>query len=199
LRDGTDVQIDKPGGLAVDMNGNIMFADTGNGLIRAYVPDYGTVIDDLGGVVPGDTPSTNWCKWADQTKLTGPTAVASSGGALFVVADAGSASLLQLGPAPLDEAKASCQSPVNPVLSSKLAEATQRTPAATPTSAAHATVTPTAHAVNATATPTEHAAATATPTPHAAGGTATPLVTPRETPIPTATAPLVLRSPTPTR
>jgi uncharacterized protein YjbI with pentapeptide repeats len=144
LRDGTDVQINKPGGLAVDMNGNIMFADTGNNLIRAFVPDYGTVIDDLGGVIPGQSSSANGCKWADQTKLSRPTAVASSGGALFVVADAGSARLLQLGPAPLDETKASCPSAVNAVVSSKLAQAT-------PT--AREKVTPTARSANATTTP----------------------------------------------
>ena len=38
LLPGTQVQVNAPVGLSVDLDGNIVFADTGNALIRAYVP-----------------------------------------------------------------------------------------------------------------------------------------------------------------
>ena len=38
LLPGTQVQVNQPTGLSVDLEGNILFADTGNALIRAYVP-----------------------------------------------------------------------------------------------------------------------------------------------------------------
>ena len=35
------VEINRPGGLSVTLNGDIVFADAGNHLIRAYVPSTG--------------------------------------------------------------------------------------------------------------------------------------------------------------
>ena len=83
LAAGTDVQIDKPGGLSVDLNGNILFADTGNNLVRAYVPDQDTVIDDLGGKISdAGVPQAGFngdCQWANQTELNAPVAVTTGG------------------------------------------------------------------------------------------------------------------------
>ena len=108
LLPGPQVQINAPGGLSVDLNGNVLFADTGNSLIRAYVPSSGNVIDDLGGVANtnNDTTQSGFNgdgKWADQTLLNSPAAVTATSGSLLVVADTGNARLRQLGPAPLNE------------------------------------------------------------------------------------------------
>ena len=77
LLPGPQVQINAPGGLSVDLHGNVLFADTGNSLIRAYVPSSGNVIDDLGGVAntSNDTTQSGFNgdgKWADQTLLNSP-------------------------------------------------------------------------------------------------------------------------------
>ncbi len=45
---GNQVQIDQPSGLAVRSDGAILFADTGNNIVRAYFPGPDTVVD-LGG------------------------------------------------------------------------------------------------------------------------------------------------------
>src|SRR5215204_7393830 len=108
LQPGPQVQINAPGGLSVDLDGNVLFADTGNSLIRAYVPSSGDVIDDLGGVAntTNDTTQSGFNgngKWADQTLLNSPDAVTATSGALLIVADTGNARLRQLGPAPLNE------------------------------------------------------------------------------------------------
>jgi uncharacterized protein YjbI with pentapeptide repeats len=103
LLPGTSVQIDTPGGLSVDLQGNILFADTGNHLVRAYVPSSGDVIDDLGGVTPGDGVTQTGCTWADQTQLKAPAGVTATAGAMLVVADTGNKRVLMLGPSPLDE------------------------------------------------------------------------------------------------
>ena len=42
------------------------------------------------------------CQWANQTELNAPVAVATTGGAWVVVADAGNSRLRQLGPSPLN-------------------------------------------------------------------------------------------------
>jgi uncharacterized protein YjbI with pentapeptide repeats len=103
LLPGTSVQINAPGGLSVDLQGNILFADTGNHLVRAYVPSSGSVIDDLGGVTPGDGVTQAGCTWADQTRLDAPAGVTATAGAMLVVADTGNQRVLMLGPSPLDE------------------------------------------------------------------------------------------------
>ena len=48
---GTQVQVNQPVGLAVNLVGNVLFADSANHLIRAYVPSNKHVIDDLAGHV----------------------------------------------------------------------------------------------------------------------------------------------------
>src|SRR5215204_6144478 len=112
LQPGPQVQINAPGGLSVDLDGNVLFADTGNSLIRAHVPSSGDVIDDLGSVAntTNDTTQSGFNgngKWADQTLLNSPAAVTATGGLLMVVADAANARLRQLGPAPSTRARAS--------------------------------------------------------------------------------------------
>jgi hypothetical protein len=75
LLPGNPVQIDKPGGLSVDLNGNVLFADTGNHLVRAYVPNSGHVIDDLGGVVSSSgvpQGDDNGDRVANRTELNSP-------------------------------------------------------------------------------------------------------------------------------
>jgi hypothetical protein len=112
LLPGTQVQIDHPQGLSVALNGDVVFADTGNHLIRAYVPpppnvSYGTVTDPLGGLVsnsgvPQGGFNGDGC-WADQTEFDNPAAVTVTLGALLVVADTGNARLRQIGPTPTTE------------------------------------------------------------------------------------------------
>jgi uncharacterized protein YjbI with pentapeptide repeats len=108
LQPGPQVQIDAPGGLSVAADGNVLFADTGNSLIRAYVPSSGNVIDDLGGVANANNDTTQSGfngdgQWADKTLLNSPGAVTATSGALLVVADTGNARLRRLGPAPVNE------------------------------------------------------------------------------------------------
>ena len=102
---GTQVQINDPQSLSVGLGGDVVFADTGNDLIRAYVPQFKDVID-LGGLVSDDgTPqggSNGDGKWADQTELNHPAAVTVTTGALFVVADTGNHSIREIGPKPSD-------------------------------------------------------------------------------------------------
>ena len=52
--DGTKVQVNEPVGLAVNLHGQVLFADTGNHLIRAYLPSNKHVIDHLAGHVTDD-------------------------------------------------------------------------------------------------------------------------------------------------
>jgi uncharacterized protein YjbI with pentapeptide repeats len=102
LLPGTSVQIDHPEGLSLEPNGDVVFADTDNDLIRAYVPSSGHVID-LGGVVANGTPQGGFNgdgHWADQTELDLPQDVAISGDGLFVVADTHNAKVRQFGPSP---------------------------------------------------------------------------------------------------
>jgi virginiamycin B lyase len=107
LLPGTAVQIDQPQGLSIALNGNVVFADAGNSLIRAYVPpslpsSSGHVID-LGGLVANDTPQAGFngdLHPANQTELDHPQGVTVTRGALFVVADTHNTRLRQLGPNP---------------------------------------------------------------------------------------------------
>ena len=51
------VQVNRPQGLSLGLDGDVIFADTGNSLIRAYEPRGGHVSDVLGGLVsPGGVP-----------------------------------------------------------------------------------------------------------------------------------------------
>jgi hypothetical protein len=103
LLPGNQVQIDKPGGLSVDLNGNVLFADTGNHLVRAYVPNSGHVIDDLGGVIGSSgvpQGDYNGDRVANRTELNSPAGVTATSAALLVVADTGNKRLRQLSPSP---------------------------------------------------------------------------------------------------
>ena len=104
LLPGTSVQVNDPQGLALGPDSEIVFADTGNSLIRAYVPSSGHVIDDLAGLVVNGQPqtgSTDAGQWSDRTKLGHPRSVALSPDGLYVIADTDNRRILQFGPAPL--------------------------------------------------------------------------------------------------
>ncbi len=102
---GTQAQINQPASLSVDPYGNIVFADTKNNLIRAYVPSSQSVIL-LGGLITNNAPhggsAGNGC-YADQTSFQDPAAVTATRGALFVVADTGNAQMRTIGPTPLQD------------------------------------------------------------------------------------------------
>jgi hypothetical protein len=103
LAPGTAVQVVYPSGLSVARNGDVLFADRGTSLIRAYVPSSGHVIDDLAGVVEGGSPKNGFNgdgHFARQTELRGPTAVASLADGEFVVADTGNGRVRKFGPGP---------------------------------------------------------------------------------------------------
>jgi hypothetical protein len=100
---GTSVRVNQPRGLSVGLNGDVLFADTNNHLVRAYVPGPGHVID-LGGLVVNGTPqggSNGDGRYADQTELNQPQAVTATRSALYVVADTRNTRLRQLGPSPV--------------------------------------------------------------------------------------------------
>jgi uncharacterized protein YjbI with pentapeptide repeats len=99
---GTGVEINHPGALSVALDGNVVFADTDNDLIRVYTPGKG-VVDDLAGVVSDGVPQGgfNGDNFPDDTEFSDPAAVTVTRGAHFVVADTGNALLRQIGPNPL--------------------------------------------------------------------------------------------------
>jgi DNA-binding SARP family transcriptional activator len=104
LLPGTKVQVNGPQSLSVALNGDVVFADTGNHLIRAYVPSSGYVADPLAGLVSGGTPQKGFNgdgHWADETELDLPAGVTVTRGALLVVADTGNSRVRQIGPSPL--------------------------------------------------------------------------------------------------
>jgi uncharacterized protein YjbI with pentapeptide repeats len=106
LSPGTAVQINDPQGLSLGLDGDVVFADTGNNLIRAYVPSSGHVIDELAGLVSKGKPQGGFNgdgHWPDQTELDQPLAVVATGSSLYVIVDAGNRRLRQFGPSPLDE------------------------------------------------------------------------------------------------
>jgi uncharacterized protein YjbI with pentapeptide repeats len=112
---GTVVQIDQPAGLSVAPDGDIVFADSGNNLVRAYVPS-STAVIDLGGLVnnngvPQGGDAGDGC-YADQTSFQDPSAAAADRGSLLVVADTGNAQLRQIGPAPLEDPACNPQPPL---------------------------------------------------------------------------------------
>lgn len=103
LLPGTQVQINHPGGLSVGLDGDVIFADTGNDLVRAYVPSSGHVIN-LGGLVTDGTPQGGFNDdghSAAQTELDHPADVTATRGALLVVADTHNQRIRQLGPNPV--------------------------------------------------------------------------------------------------
>ena len=90
LLPGNQVQMNHPDGLAMGLDGDVVFADTGNNLIRAYVPSSNHVID-LGGLVSSaGNPQGGFNgdgHYADATEFNAPQDVAATRGPLFVVAD----------------------------------------------------------------------------------------------------------------
>ena len=103
LAAGTAVQINHPASLSMALNGDVLFADTHNDLIRAYVPNSGHVINALAGVVADGSPKGGFTedgKYATETKLSDPRAVATLANGLFVVADAGNRRVRKFGPGP---------------------------------------------------------------------------------------------------
>ncbi|MBV8734714.1 MAG: hypothetical protein JO120_08045, partial [Solirubrobacterales bacterium] len=104
LLPGTQVQINHPASLSMTVNGDVLFADTANNLIRAYVPSSGHVIDDIGGLISNGTPEGGFNDdghYANATKFAQPQAVAATRGALYVVADTGNKRIRQIGPSPV--------------------------------------------------------------------------------------------------
>ena len=103
LLPGNQVQINQPTGLAMSPDGNVLFADTGNHLIRAYRPDTGFVLAPLAGTVVAGTPTSgsnaNGLP-SNQTQLNGPQAVAGTTTQLLVIADTNNQRILQTGPPP---------------------------------------------------------------------------------------------------
>jgi hypothetical protein len=100
---GTAVQITDPSGLSVARNGNVLFADRQNGLIRAYVPDTRHVTNDLAGRVVDGKPHSGFNgdgHFAHETELDDPVAVAALTNVEFVVADAGNHRVRRFGPGP---------------------------------------------------------------------------------------------------
>jgi uncharacterized protein YjbI with pentapeptide repeats len=105
LLPGTQVQINQPGSLSVALDGEIVFADTTNNLIRAYVPS-SQGVTELGGLITSSGPQGGFngdgC-FADQTSFRSPAGVTATRGVLFVIADSGNGRLRQIGPTPLQE------------------------------------------------------------------------------------------------
>jgi hypothetical protein len=90
LAPGTAVQVKGPRSLSIATNGDVIFADSGNDLIRAYVPSSGHVIDLAGSVVDGHPRrgANGDGHWADETELDLPFAVTAMRRGLFVASDA---------------------------------------------------------------------------------------------------------------
>ena len=107
---GTEVQVNQPTGLAVDLDGNVLFADSANHLIRAYVPSTTHVID-LAGQVIGLAPQGGFNgdgHFATDTELNVPLGVTATRGPLRVVADTANLRVRQVaGPANMKEGPSS--------------------------------------------------------------------------------------------
>jgi uncharacterized protein YjbI with pentapeptide repeats len=209
LLPANQVQLNHPTGLSVRADGDVLFADTGNNVVRAYVPAYDTVVD-LGGRIdtnPNDCPVQGTPpggfnqdgQWADQTELNAPQGVTATpeGESLFVVADTGNGRIRLLGPSPLVTSATAPPAPTSdtlmPTPSPSPTATSTTTPEAAPSATQTATPTP-------SATPTAMATSTASPsptkpptpdrtaTPSAKPATATPQRTPMPPDAPTATA-----------
>ena len=102
---GNQAQINNPEGLSVTLGGDVLFADSGNDLIRAYDPSTGNMTANLGGLVSANgNPQGGFNgdgQYADQTTFQNPAAVTATRGALIVVADTGNSRVRQFGPYPL--------------------------------------------------------------------------------------------------
>jgi hypothetical protein len=110
LLPGNQVQVNHPGSVSVALNGNVVFTDTDNNLLRAYVPSSDHVINDLAGIVSNGQPQGGFNgddKFADQTQLDHPQAITVTRGALFVVGDTRNRRIRQFGPSPLPERRRS--------------------------------------------------------------------------------------------
>ena len=84
-------------------NGDVLFADSANNLIRAYVPSSGHVIDARAGVVVDGAPrggDNGDGHFARETQLSNPIAVPARANGQFVVADAGNHRVRKFGPGP---------------------------------------------------------------------------------------------------
>ncbi len=104
---GTKVMVDRPQSLTIGLDGDLIFADTGNDLVRAYVPSSGHVIN-LAGSVVDDVPRAGFNDdghWADETELDHPQGVAATRDGLFIVADSGNKRVRRFGPNPSDETR----------------------------------------------------------------------------------------------
>jgi hypothetical protein len=102
LLPGDQVQVNHPGGASVALNGNVVFTDTANNLVRAYVPKSNHVIN-LAGVVANGSPQggfTDDGQPANKTELDHPQAMTVTRSALFVVADTHNRRVRQFGPSP---------------------------------------------------------------------------------------------------
>jgi uncharacterized protein YjbI with pentapeptide repeats len=102
LLPGDQVQINHPGGPSVALDGNVVFTDTANNLVRAYVPRSNHVIN-LAGVVANGSPQggfTDDGQPANKTELDHPQAMTVTRSALFVVADTHNRRVRQFGPTP---------------------------------------------------------------------------------------------------
>jgi hypothetical protein len=102
---GNQVKVDHPQGLTIGLNGDVLFADSGNDVIRAYVPSSGHVINLAGLVVDGNPKGgfNGDDHWADQTELDHPLGVSATRDGLFIAADSANKRLRRFGPVPLDE------------------------------------------------------------------------------------------------
>ena len=103
LAPGTSVQVNHPQGLSLTPNGDVIFADTDNNLIRAYVPNSRHVTDPLAGVVENHAPRAGFNgdgRWADKTELNHPVAVSAGRNSLVAVADSENRRVRQFGPNP---------------------------------------------------------------------------------------------------
>jgi uncharacterized protein YjbI with pentapeptide repeats len=99
---GTDVQITQLRGLSIARNGDVLFGDSQNALIRAYIPR-NKHVTNLAGVVSDNQPQPGFTEaghFALETKLAEPLAVAALPNGEFVVADAGNHRIRKFGPGP---------------------------------------------------------------------------------------------------
>jgi len=102
LLPGTEVQVNRPAAASVALNGNVVFTDTDNSLVRAYVPNSNHVIN-LAGVVANGSPQAGFNgddQPANRTELDHPQAMTVTRNALFVVADTHNRRVRQFGPSP---------------------------------------------------------------------------------------------------
>jgi uncharacterized protein YjbI with pentapeptide repeats len=182
LLPANQVQVNQPMGLALRQDGAILFADSGNNLIRAYVPAYNHVVDVGGLVDDSGTPQGGFNQDnlpANKTELAQPRAVSATGQAvaMFVVADTANGRVRLLGPSALHSAASpnSLAPDGSAAAPTPAAASSVATPLATPT---EAVVTPVAgHSETPVATPSMTAVATpppertATPAPERAATT----------------------------